>query len=41
MANGGVEQDWSTPKKVCPVDVSGGVFEGAEECPVKHPLRIK
>jgi len=37
MANGGFEQDRSTLKKVC----SGGVCEGAEECPVKHQLRIK
>ena len=41
MANGGFEPDRSTLKKVCPVDVSGGVCEGAEECPVKHQLRIQ
>ncbi len=41
MANGGFEQDRTTLKKVCPVDVSGGVSKGAEECPVKHQLRIK
>jgi len=41
MANGGFEQDRETLKKVCPVDVSGGVCEGAAECSVKHQLRIK
>jgi len=41
MANGGFEQDQSTLKKVCPVDVSGNVCEGAKECPVKHQLRIQ
>ncbi len=37
MANGGFEQDRTTLKKVCP----GGVSKGAEECPVKHQLRIQ
>jgi len=41
MANGGFEQDRSTLKKVCSVDVAGGVCEGTEECPVKHQLRIQ
>ena len=40
MANGGFAHDRSTLKKLCPVEVSGGVCDGAAECSVKHQLRI-
>ena len=40
MVNGGFEHDRNTLKKLCPVEVSGGVCDGAAECSVKHPLRI-
>ncbi len=40
MANGGFEKDRDTLKKICPVDVSGGVCEGSSECPVRHQVRI-